>query len=78
MTVDVANNGREAVEMVVSGQRYDMVLMDIQMPVMDGYEATRNIRLDSRFKTLPIFAMSAHALVEERQKTIDAGMNAHT
>jgi PAS domain S-box-containing protein len=78
LTVDVANNGREAVEMVVSGgQSYDMVLMDIQMPEMDGYEATRSIRVDSRFKTLPILAMSAHALVEDRQKTIDAGMNAH-
>jgi len=77
-TVDVANNGREAVEMVLSGgQSYDMVLMDIQMAEMDGYEATRSIRADSRFKTLPILAMSAHALVEDRQKTIDAGMNAH-
>jgi PAS domain S-box-containing protein len=77
-TVDVANNGREAVERVVSGgQRYDMVLMDIQMPAMDGYEATRNIRADFRFKALPILAISAHALVEDRQKTIDAGMNAH-
>ncbi|MBF8262284.1 MAG: Sensory box histidine kinase/response regulator, partial [candidate division NC10 bacterium] len=77
-TVDVANNGREAVERVVSGgQRYDMVLMDIQMPGMDGYEATRNIRADFRFKALPILAISAHALVEDRQKTIDAGMNAH-
>ncbi len=78
LTVDVANNGREAVEMVtVAGHPYDMVLMDIMMPEMDGYEATRCIRLDSRFSALPILAMSAHALVEDRQKTVDAGMNDH-
>lgn len=77
-TVDVANNGREAVEMVTAaGHSYDMVLMDIQMPEMDGYEATRRIRLDSRFRSLPILAMSAHALVEDRQKTVAAGMNYH-
>jgi len=78
LTVDVANNGCEAVEMVTAaGHPYDMVLMDIQMPEMDGYEATRRIRLDSRFSALPILAMSAHALVEDRQKTVDAGMNDH-
>jgi two-component system sensor histidine kinase/response regulator len=78
LTVDVANNGREAVEMVTTaGHSYDMVLMDIQMPEMDGYEATRRIRLDSRFSALPILAMSAHALVEDRQKTVNAGMNDH-
>ncbi len=78
LTVDVANNGREAVEMVTAvGHSYDLVLMDIQMPEMDGYEATRRIRLDSRFSALPILAMSAHALVEDRQKTVNAGMNDH-
>ncbi|MFA4827640.1 MAG: response regulator [Thermodesulfovibrionales bacterium] len=78
LTVDVANNGREAAEMVTAAEHpYDMVLMDIQMPEMDGYEATRRIRLDSRFSALPILAMSAHALVEDRQKTVNAGMNDH-
>ena len=78
LTVDVANNGREAIEMVKAARHpYDMVLMDIQMPEMDGYEATRRIRSDPRFSALPILAMSAHALVEDQQKTSDAGMNDH-
>jgi len=51
--------------------------MDIQMPEMDGYEATRRIRSDARFSALPILALSAHALVEDRQKTVNAGMNDH-
>jgi two-component system sensor histidine kinase/response regulator len=54
-----------------------LVLMDIQMPVMDGIKATRLIREDSRFTELPIIALTAHAFVEERQRTQDAGMNDH-
>ena len=54
-----------------------MVLMDVQMPEMDGYDATRRIRADGRFADLPIIAMTAHAMVEERQKAADAGMNDH-
>lgn len=78
ITVNIAGNGAEAVTMITEGsQAYDMVLMDVQMPVMDGCEATRLIRLDSRFAALPIIAMTAHALDEERRKTCDAGMNAH-
>src|SRR5208337_343871 len=76
--VDVVENGREAVEKLVQGtDRYDMVLMDIQMPEMDGYEATRRIRAGGRFADLPIIAMTAHALMQERQKATDAGMNDH-
>ncbi len=76
--VEVANNGQEAVDMVTTGSRpYALVLMDIQMPEMDGYEATRRIRDDKSFADLPIIAMTAHALPEERQKSRDAGMNAH-
>jgi CheY-like chemotaxis protein len=64
--------------MVFSGkQRYNLVLMDIQMPVMDGYEATRIIRSDSRFTDLPIIAMTAHALQAEQQKISQAGMSAY-
>jgi CheY-like chemotaxis protein len=56
---------------------YDVVLMDLQMPEMDGYQATRAIRSDSRFASFPIIAMTAHATIEERQKCLDAGMNGH-
>ncbi len=76
--VTVANNGREAVEQL---QReplaYDLVLMDLQMPEMGGYEATVKIRSDARLATLPIIAMTAHATLEERQKCLDVGMNDH-
>ena len=76
--LDVASDGAEAVKLVTGGSSgYDLVLMDIQMPVMDGYEATRLIRGDSRFVTLPIIAMTSHAMLEEQQKILHSGMNAH-
>lgn len=75
--VDVANHGGEAVEKLFQGAQYDVVLMDIQMPEMDGYQATAKIRSDSRFAQLPIIAMTAHATTEERQRCLDAGMNNH-
>ena len=76
--VHVAGDGQEAVTMTTKGSTsYDLVLMDIQMPVMDGYEATRMIRSDSRFTSLPIIAMTAHAMQEEQQKIREAGMDAH-
>jgi len=75
--VDIAANGQEAVKMVADGAHYDAVLMDIQMPVMDGLEATKQIRKMKRGATLPIIALTAHALNEEREKCFSAGMNAH-
>ena len=74
--VDVAPNGREAFRMV-KGRHYDAVLMDLQMPEMDGFEATQLIREDRRFQQLPIIAMTAHAMVEERAKCLASGMNDH-
>ena len=79
-TVEVANDGVDAVRKVLSQPmppKYDVVLMDLQMPEMDGYQATREIRSDSRFAGFPIIAMTAHATIEERQKCLDAGMNGH-
>src|SRR5262249_50854299 len=56
---------------------FDIVLMDLQMPEMDGLTATRLLRADPRFNDLPIIAMTAHALLEERQRCLEAGMNDH-
>ncbi|HEY9595507.1 MAG TPA: response regulator, partial [Spirochaetia bacterium] len=76
--VTVATNGREAVETLAAEHgAFDVVLMDIQMPVMDGYEATRSIRARPWGRSLPIIAMTAHALDEERRKALDSGMNSH-
>ncbi len=72
--VTTADNGKEAVE-AVKKHAYDAVIMDVQMPVMDGYEATRIIRFDSRNKDLPIIVMTAHAMKGDREKCLEAGMN---
>ncbi|MGE4560204.1 MAG: response regulator, partial [Desulfobulbus sp.] len=76
LLVEVANNGREALEKL-SRQPFDGVLMDCQMPVMDGYEATRQLRGQDRFKDLPVLAMTANAMAGDREKVLDAGMNDH-
>ena len=79
-TVRVANNGREAVEILTTGPQpppFDVVLMDLQMPEMDGYQATARLRADQQLAALPIIAMTAHATIEERQSCLAAGMNDH-
>ncbi|HMF98311.1 MAG TPA: response regulator, partial [Vicinamibacterales bacterium] len=79
-TVTVANNGREAIEILADGPQppaFDVVLMDLQMPDMDGYQATAALRANPRFATLPIVAMTAHATIDERQRCLAAGMNDH-
>jgi signal transduction histidine kinase/CheY-like chemotaxis protein len=77
--ITIANNGREAVEILSTNPQppFDAVLMDLQMPEMDGYQATAKLRSDARFATLPIIAMTAHATMEERQRCLAAGMNDH-
>ena len=75
-TVDIANNGQEAIDML-SVKDYGAILMDIQMPVMDGLTATTKIREDDKHKYLPIIAVSAHAMEEDREKSLAHGMNDH-
>jgi len=74
--VDIVVNGLKAVE-AIEKTSYDLVLMDIQMPVMDGYEATREIRKKSKFKKLPIVAMSANAMTQDKEDAMASGMNEH-
>jgi len=78
LVVEVAENGRIACARVLdSGKRYDAILMDVQMPEMDGLEATARIRQHWPSDTLPIIAMTAHAYEAERQRCLDVGMNDH-
>ncbi len=73
-SITLAENGQEALE-AVSGKHFDLVLMDIQMPVMDGMEATTRIRGWKTKEELPIIAMTAHAMASDREKSLGAGMN---
>jgi CheY-like chemotaxis protein len=74
--VEIADHGQEALDKLAPG-RFDCVLMDVQMPVMDGYTATRRIREDGCYENLPVLAMTANATSEDRRMAADAGMNAH-
>jgi len=77
--VDVVNHGQEALEKLdaMAADYYHAVLMDLQMPIMDGYETTRHLRADARYFSLPIVAMTAHAMAEERDRCLAIGMNGH-
>jgi two-component system sensor histidine kinase/response regulator len=80
LLVDVANHGQEAIEMLTQPSAsggYDLVFMDMQMPVMDGVTATREIRKLAGFADLPIVAMTANAMPEARERCLAAGMNDH-
>ncbi|MBF0125663.1 MAG: response regulator [Magnetococcales bacterium] len=76
MVVEIAANGQEAVD-AVDATPFDLVLMDMQMPVMDGYAATRVIRAREKGHALPIIAMTANAMAGDREKCIACGMNDH-
>lgn len=77
LVVSIANNGREAVDMLLDAPdgTYEAVLMDIQMPVLDGFGATRELREHERFNQLPVIAMTANAMAGDRERCLEAGMN---
>jgi len=80
LEIDCAENGAEAVRMFSEApERYNIIFMDLQMPEMDGYDATRNIRALSgeKAKTIPIIAMTANVFKEDVEKCFEAGMNDH-
>lgn len=75
ISVSLANHGGEALKRIQSNEEFDLVLMDLQMPVMDGYEATRQIRKQHNKEELPIVAMTADAMQGVREKVLETGMN---
>jgi len=76
ITVLIANDGQEALD-IIEKEKFDGILMDCQMPVMDGYTAARKIRQQSQFKDLPVIAMTANVMAGDKEKVLDAGMNDH-
>ena len=77
MEIDVANNGEECLEMLKEKGHYDLILMDINMPIMDGYTATREIRRHSEYDSIPIVSLTALISPDEITKMFNLGMNAH-
>ncbi len=83
ITVTGAVNGAEAIDRLADAVKthesppFDLILMDLQMPVMDGYEASKIIKSTPEYKDIPIFALTAHAFAEERDRCLALGMQEH-
>ncbi len=77
VTAMVANNGQEAIDILEQGHDFDGILMDVQMPIMDGYTATSVIRKNNKYKDIPIIAMTANAMASDKEKAVEVGMNDH-
>ena len=77
MQVTLAQHGADALARLADAGPFDGVLMDCQMPVMDGYTATQRLRANPAWRGLPVIAMTASALAEDRQRAMASGMNAH-
>ncbi len=77
MKAELVTNGQAALDFMAKDDHFDGILMDCQMPVMDGYTATREIRKNPEWKNIPILAMTANAMAGEREKVLEAGMNEH-
>ena len=77
MEIDIANNGEECLALLKEKKHYDMILMDINMPTMDGYTATREIRRNSEYDSIPIISLTALISPDEINKMFNLGMNAH-
>lgn len=75
LQVKIANNGEEALQMIAGPEKFDLILMDLQMPVMGGYEAAEKIRKIPGFRKLPIIAMTADVMTGIREKVLESGMN---
>ncbi|MCJ8341070.1 MAG: response regulator [Pseudomonadales bacterium] len=71
--VDMANNGKQALELLEQDDNFELILMDTMMPIMDGYEATRRIRLIDKYKTIPIIALTAKTMPEDREQSLKSG-----
>jgi CheY-like chemotaxis protein len=76
-SIELANDGQEALHKLKNSAAFDLVLMDVQMPVLDGLEATRLIRKETRWDALPIIAMTAHAMNGDKERCLEAGMNGY-
>jgi CheY-like chemotaxis protein len=73
MKIDVVENGEEAIRYLKTGSRPDVILLDMMMPVMDGYETLAALKMDDNFRKIPVIAVTANAMKGDREKCLEAG-----